>query len=227
MLFRSRKEHYLSPKAAVSWQAAADTVLKASVGRAVRMPTVSELYGATATANSQYINDPSLKPEKSWTGELSAESAWGPLQSRVTLFAESTRDSLYSQTVFDPAANRNISRVQNVDKVGTTGLESTLSSTDWLARGLDLSMSLTYTDSKIKANAGFVATPGDTIGKWQPNIARWRASLQGSWRFAPDWSASATPQASVTAGKAAGSVGSGTASENSRAERGRATQGRC
>lgn len=187
-VYARRTEHFLSPKAALSGQAAPEVVLKASLGRAVRMPTVSELYGATSTTNSQYINDPNLKPEKSWTGELSAESAWGPLQSRVTLFAETTRDSLYSQTTFDPAANRNISRVQNVDKVGTTGLETTLATADWLAKGLDLSLSVTYTDSKIKANTGFVATPGDTVGKWQPNIARWRATAQAGYRFSPAWS---------------------------------------
>ena len=101
----------------------------------------------------------------------------------MTLFAETTRDSLYSQTVFDATANRNISRVQNVDKVGTTGLEATLGASDWGVKGLDLSASLTYTDSKIKANSGFIVTPGDTVGKWQPNIARWRATVQAGWRF--------------------------------------------
>ena len=156
---------------------------------AVRMPTVSELYGATATTNSKYINDPNLKPEKSWTAELSAEQGWGAWQSRVTLFAETTRDSLYSQTTFDPVANLNISRVQNVDRIGTTGLEATLGAADWGLKGLDLSGSLTYTDSKIKANTGFVATPGDTVGKWQPNIPRWRATVQAGYRFNAQWSA--------------------------------------
>ena len=188
-IYPARKAHVLSPKAALSWQAAPDTVLKASVGRAVRMPTVSELYGATSTANAKYINDPNLKPEKSWTAELSAEQGWGALQSRVTLFAETTHDSLYSQTSFDPVANLNISRVQNVDKIATTGLEATLAATDWLLKGVDLSGSLTYTDSRIKANRGFVAAPGDTLGKWQPNIARWRATAQAGWRFNEAWTA--------------------------------------
>jgi iron complex outermembrane receptor protein len=188
--YPSRSENFLSPKAALSWQATVETVLKASVGRAVRMPTVSELYGATSTTNSQYINDPNLRPEKSWTTELSAEQGWGALQSRVTLFAETTHDSLYSQSILDPVLNKNVSRVQNIDKIGTTGLEATLGATDWLAKGLDLSGSVTYTDSKIKANAGFVATPGDTVGKWQPNIPRWRATALAGYRFDAHWSAS-------------------------------------
>ncbi|MFG6490184.1 TonB-dependent receptor [Roseateles sp. BYS78W] len=188
--YPSRSENFLSPKAALSWQAAPETVLKASVGRAVRMPTVSELYGATSTTNSLYVNDPDLKPEKSWTGELSAEQGWGALQSRVTLFAETTRDSLYSQTVVDAVLNKNVTRVQNIDRIGTTGLEATLATTDWGLKGLDLSASVTYTDSKIKANAGFVSTAGDTVGKWQPNIPRWRATALAAYRLDEHWSAS-------------------------------------
>jgi iron complex outermembrane receptor protein len=57
-------------------------------------------------------------------------------------------------------------------------------------RRLDLAASVTYADSKIKENSGFVATPGDTIGKWQPNIPRWRATALASYRFDPHWSAS-------------------------------------
>lgn len=41
-----RREFHVSPKGALSFQWATDTVLKASAGRAVRMPTVGELYGA-------------------------------------------------------------------------------------------------------------------------------------------------------------------------------------
>jgi iron complex outermembrane receptor protein len=189
LVYAARSGNFLSPKAALSWQAAPETVLKASVGRAVRMPTVGELYGATSTTYSKYVNDPHLRPEKSWTAELSAEQGWDALQSRVTLFAETTRNSLYSQTTFDPAANLNISRVQNVDKIGTTGLEATLGAVDWGLKGLDLSASVTYTDSRIKANSGFVATAGDTLGKQQPNIARWRATAQAGYRFNEAWSA--------------------------------------
>jgi iron complex outermembrane recepter protein len=185
--YPARSESFLSPKAALSWQWLPETVLKASVGRAVRVPTVNELYGATSTTNSQYINDPDLAPEKSWTAELSADRDLGFGNARLTFFAEDTRDALYSQTTFDAVANRNVSRVQNIGRIATTGIEAALSTKDWLVKGLELSGSVTYADSKIKENAGFVVTPGDTIGKWQPNIPRWRATAVASYRVDDRW----------------------------------------
>jgi len=185
-----RGESHLSPKAALSWQWLPHTVLKAALGRAVRYPTVGELYGATSTTNSQYINDPNLKPERSWTGELSAERDLGWGLARLTWFAEDTRDALYSQTVFDTTANRNVSRVQNVGRIATQGLEAAFNGSDVALRGLDLQASLTYAHSVIKQNAGFVSVPGDTIGKRQPNIPRWRASALASYRWNPQWTTS-------------------------------------
>jgi iron complex outermembrane recepter protein len=179
----SRHERFLSPKAALSYQPAPEWVLKASLGRAVRMPTVGELYGATAATNAQYLNDPTLAPEKSWTTEWTAEKELGPALLRLTFFAEDTRDALYSQTRFDTAANQNITRVQNVGRIRTRGLELAFGGTDVLGRGIDLSGSVTYADSRIRDNAGFVASPGDTLGKRQPNVPAWRATALAGYRW--------------------------------------------
>jgi iron complex outermembrane recepter protein len=188
--YPSRRLRYLSPKAALSYQAASDLVLKASTGRAVRMPTVAELYGATSTTNSQFINDPNLRPERSWTTELTAEKDVAAGLLRLTLFTESTHDSLYSQTTFDATANRNISRVQNVGRIKTNGLEVAYNGNNVALNGLDLSGSLTYADSVIKENSGFVVTPGDTVGKRQPNIPKWRATALASYRIDEQWTSS-------------------------------------
>ena len=188
--YGERSEGHVSPKAALSWQWLPDTVLKASVGRAIRFPTVGELYGATSTTNSQYINDPNLKPERSVTTEFTAEKDLGNATARLTFFAEQTRDALYAQTLFDPLANRNVSRVQNVGRIATHGVEAAFSGNDVVTRGLDLNVSLTFTDSLIKENAGFVTTPGDTVGKQQPNIARWRATALASYRWNSAWTTS-------------------------------------
>lgn len=172
----NRDDTYFSPKAALSYQWASDTLLKGSLGRAVRMPTVFELYGATSTTNSRFINDPNLNPEKSVTGELSWEKSLAQGNWRVTYFRESTRDGLFTQSIFDPAANATISRVQNVGRIETQGLETAFVTEDLLVKGLDFSGSFTYADSEIKENAGFVAVPGDTVGKRQPNIPRVRST---------------------------------------------------
>jgi iron complex outermembrane receptor protein len=187
--YAARSDSAVSPKAALSYQWSADTTLKASAGRAVRFPTVGELYGATATVNSQYINDPNLRPEKSWTTELTAEKDLGNALLRLTFFTENVRDSLYSQTTFDPIANANISRVQNVGRVKTNGVEVAFSGNDVLKKGLDLSGSVTYADSRIKDNSGFVAVAGDTLGKYQPRVPVWRATALASYRVDAAWTA--------------------------------------
>jgi iron complex outermembrane receptor protein len=186
--YPDRSESFISPKAALSRQWGDDAFIKYAVGRAVRMPTVSELYGATSTTNSQYINDPNLRPEKSWTQELSYEKNLDKTQWRVTAFAEDTQDGIYSQSVIDPAAgNKTISRVQNVDRIQTRGLEGAFTVQGLGIAGLDLTGSVTYADSMIKANQGFVAVAGDTLGKMQPNIPKWRLTLLANYRWNAQW----------------------------------------
>ena len=165
----ARTRLLLSPKAALSWQ-----WLRRHGAEGVARPRRAHADGGRAVRrhldhNSQFINDPNLQPEKSWTGELSAEKDLGNGLARLTLFAEDTRDSLYSQTVLDPVANSNISRVQNVGHIAPPASRLAFNSSDVLLRRASTCRgSVTYADSKIKDNAGFVATPGDTIGKWQP-----------------------------------------------------------
>lgn len=187
----NRSAHFLSPKFALSWQVWPDAFVKYAAGRAVRMPTVNELYGATSTSQSQYINAPDLQPEKSWTQELSYEKTLDHHQWRLTAFAEDTRDGIYAQTSFDSTANRNISRVQNVGRIVTHGMEAVYNGQQVWCSGLDISASITHADSTIRENAGFVNTPGDTLGKRQPNITRWRATLLATYRLSPQWSGTA------------------------------------
>ena len=187
MPWPEREKSYLSPKAALSYQVEDDAVLKFASGRAVRMPTVFELYGNVATTNSQYINDPNLQPERSISGELSYEKTIQDGSWRLTYFQEVTEDGLFSQSIFDPNANRTISRVQNVGRIETRGAEASVQRQRFLVQGLSVVGSLTYTESTITENAGFVATAGDTIGKRQPNIARVRATGLLSYKFDENW----------------------------------------
>jgi len=190
-----RTENALSPKAALSFQAKEDVVLKASMGRAVRFPTVQELYGNVGTTNSQYVNDPNLAPEKSVTSEWSMEKDLayqngGTALLRTTAFFEDTRQSLYSQNTLNTATGTFVSRVSNIGRIKTSGLEVAYQGTDIGARGLDVSGSLTYTESKIVENSGFVSAVGDTIGKYQPRVPVFRATGLLGYRWSEKLSTS-------------------------------------
>jgi len=184
-----RSETAWSPKAALSHELREGWVLKASAGRALRFPTVSELYqGAATSSGISNIANPDLRPERSWTSELSSEWTLPDVATlRLTLFHEDTHDALYSQPLpnVTPATNS----VQNVDHIRTTGLEAAAQCENvW--RGVDLQGSVTYADSTIVANSGYVSTPGDTVGKWQPRVPRWRASALAAWRVDERWTVS-------------------------------------
>jgi iron complex outermembrane receptor protein len=168
-----RSASHLSPKAALAYQLNSDWVLKGSTGRAVRMPTVGELYQGAINGNVIVNTDPNLQPEKSWTSELSAERARYDSTLRATLFFERTRDALYSQ-----ALTSTVSTVQNVDAMRTRGLELSWQASDLYFKGLDLSSSATYTDSIITANPGFAAS----VGKQQPRVPKWRATAVASYK---------------------------------------------
>ena len=172
-----RSGTYVSPKAALAWQVLPSWVLKASAGRAVRMPTVSELYqGGISGSGTLINNDPDLRPERSWTEELSAERQLEKGLLRLTGFAERTSDALYSQT--NVLVTPNVSNVQNVGRIETKGLELAYDADDVGMDGLDLQSSVTWTDSRITRNDKFPAS----VGKWQPRIPRWRATGVATYR---------------------------------------------
>ena len=179
-----RSETHVSPKAAISFQASPELTLKASLGRAVRMPTVSELFQGSVSANVVVNNDPLLKPEKSWTGELSAERDIGVGLLRVTAFAERTTDALYSQT--NVTLTPNVTNIQNIDAIRTLGAEVALQASDVAVKGLDVSASVTYADSVITRNDKFPAS----VGNWQPRVPQWRATALVVYALGEQWSTS-------------------------------------
>ena len=176
-----RDKTFVSPKAALAFQLSETLVLKASAGRAVRFPTVSELYqGGVNSAGQAINNNPDLRPERSVTTELTAEWLLPMGQLRTTYFHERTRDGLFSQ--LNAATNANT--VQNVGRLRTNGLEVVLQTQDLLLKGFDLTSSVTYADSKVVENDGFP----NTVGKQQIRVPKWRANLLATWRAGDHWS---------------------------------------
>ncbi|WP_410505661.1 TonB-dependent receptor [Janthinobacterium sp.] len=179
--FGERAETSWSPKAALAYRAGDEWTLKASAGRAVRNPTAAELFQGTIENGKINNTDPLLRAEKSWTGELTAERALRAGSLRATLFHEDTRDALYSQ-----ALTAQVSTIQNVGKIRTTGLELAYQADEVLVHGLSLSNSLTYADSRIVSNDALPAS----VGKRQPRVPQWRATLLASYHVGDKWTGS-------------------------------------
>jgi iron complex outermembrane recepter protein len=182
--FGERSETWLSPKAALAFQLTDAWALKASVGRAIRTPTVSELYQGSIAVDAIVNNDPDLAPERSWTSELTAERELAGGTLRVTGFHETTRDALYSQT--NVTLTVPVTNIQNVDRIRTNGIETAFSYAGLADGRLEVGASATYTRSRIVRNDNFPAS----VGKWQPRVPDWRANVYGTFGITPAWSVS-------------------------------------
>lgn len=179
--FPQRHDSALSPKAALEYVSGDSWAVKASIGRAVRYPTVSELYQGSISADTVVNNDPNLKPERSTTSELSWVANLGGTSVRVTAFHERTRDALYSQT--NVMVTPVVTNVQNVGAIRTTGTELVVKMPGVLHPNFDLDASLTFTDSVVRENRNFPASEG----RWQSRVPRWRANLLATWHVGERW----------------------------------------
>lgn len=173
-----RSENVFSPKFSLSWAATDDWLLRGSLSRATRFPTVTELFQGSVSGTSIINNDPNLKPEKILAGELAAErdlSGMGNL--RISLFQDEVTDYLTRQT--NTTVSPSVTNVQNVDKVRIKGVEASMQRRDAFMKGLDVTGSVTYADSEILANAKNPAS----VGKNMIRIPDVRATLVGTWHY--------------------------------------------
>jgi iron complex outermembrane recepter protein len=178
----SRDDTYHSPKASLTWRAAGDWLIRGSVARAYRMPTVTELFQTEKIGVVTQISDPNLNPEKILATDLTAEHALEGGNLRLSLFDQHTDNFLTSQLNL----TTNVNRVQNIGRTRITGAEAAYEAVDVLVPGLDINGSLTYTDSEILSDPGNPAL----VGKKVPRIPDWRASVFASYRFDEHWTGS-------------------------------------
>ena len=173
-----RSSEGLSPKVSLRWQPANKWTLTLSGGRALRFPTVSELYQAITTGPTISVPNPSLKPEKALSAELAVERKITGGEVRLSLFHEIVSDALVSQSApLVPGSTTLYSYVQNVGRTRTNGAELVIDKHDLLP-GVDLSASATIADPKTVSDPVF---PG-AVGKLIPQVPRRKATLVASWR---------------------------------------------
>ena len=175
-----------SPKGVLSWMATPDWTLTASVGKAYRFATAGELYQLVTTGSTFTSPDPNLKPDNVLATELRVERAFTRARVQVALFNDDIHDAIISQfKPLVPGSATLYSFVSNVDRVRARGIEAVASTHDLGVRGLDVSATGTYLDATTQAFSGqasATATPGSAIGKFLPNIPKWRANYLITYR---------------------------------------------
>ncbi|RJF98032.1 TonB-dependent receptor [Noviherbaspirillum saxi] len=186
--YADRKESAWSPKASLSYMPGGDIVVRASVGKGVRFPTVAELFQGSIVGNVLVNNNPLLQPESSLAKELNVEKGfgWNEIAGtlRASIFEDDIHDTILSQT--NTLVFPNITNIQNIDRVRTRGIEFSGNLNDFLLKGLELTGNITFARSVILENTNNPAS----IGKKWVRVPRVRANLIASYRAGEQWLAS-------------------------------------
>ncbi len=178
-----------SPKASLAWTMNDLWTLTGSVGKALRFPTVGELYQNVQTGTTFTQPNPYLKPENVLSDELALERKTDDSRIRVSFFQERVKDALISQTSMIAGYATPVSFTQNVDKTRQRGIELVAQQDDVWVQGLSLSGNVTYVNAKILANSSYVPTiAGATSkGKHTPYVPDWRATLVATYKPNNQW----------------------------------------
>lgn len=181
-----------SPKAILAWTPASSPwLVTASLGRAYRFATASELYQLISTGTTFTSPNPDLKPDNVLAAELRFERRFDQGRARLSLFQDDVHDAIISQ--FQPLVAGSptlYSYLSNVDHVRARGVELVLERENLLSRSLDFSGSVTYLDARtlaLSGRASATAPAGSAIGKRLPNIPDWRAAFALTYRPDSRW----------------------------------------
>lgn len=178
-LHPSKDATAFSPKGSLSWEFVPQWSVTGSIGRAIRFPTVSELYQAVSSGATQVIPNATLAPERVTSYELSLEGGIDDGKLRGSLFLEQVKRAIISQATFLNGVST--TSVVNVDEIRNRGVELAVQKNNLLIPGLELSGSLTYLEAEIVRDASWSGKT-QVEGKRVPNVPDWKATLVATYR---------------------------------------------
>jgi iron complex outermembrane receptor protein len=179
-----------SPKASLAFEPSREWLVTASVGQASRFPTVAELYQVVTAGVNLAVPNPNLRPESVLSEEIAFERRFTDGKVRLSFFNENVHDALISQLGFLNGINGPTATfTTNVDAVRNRGIELAARKDNVVIHGLESFGSVTYVDSRILSDPGFVSTVGGTtaVGKHVPNIPMWRVTAGATYRPNTYW----------------------------------------
>jgi iron complex outermembrane receptor protein len=183
-----------SPKASLAFEPSREWLVTASVGQASRFPTVAELYQVVTAGVNLAVPNPNLRPESVLSEEIAFERRFTDGKVRLSFFNENVHDALISQLGFLNGINGPTATfTTNVDAVRNRGIELAARKDNVFIHALEIFGSVTYVDSRILSDPGFVSTVGGTtaVGKHVPNIPMWRVTAGATYRPNAYWALTA------------------------------------
>jgi iron complex outermembrane receptor protein len=156
--YDSRDDSAFSPKVAVVYEPFDKTLLKASVGKSFRPPTINELYRTTTSASGiTRAGNPDLDPETSTSWDIGIDQKlWKGAQASVTYFDNYMDDLIYRKTI-----TSTYSEYVNVGKAQIRGVE--IEAEQRLENGIRFFANFTYTNAKVKENDAEPETEGKRL----------------------------------------------------------------
>ncbi|MEZ0136100.1 TonB-dependent receptor, partial [Novosphingobium sp. NRRL B-2648] len=177
--YDSRHATGFQPKASLEWAVDPDTRVQLSLAKAVRFPTVGELFQGSLDGDGAFNEDsfdPNLKPERSTDANLLVAHDFGGVKLTGSAFWQRVKDTIFSFYGF----NQNgvsTSNFKNIDVTRQYGFELIAEARDVLIPGLDLDANAAWIDSVTVRNDAAPAAEGVQF----PRIPRWR--LNGNVRY--------------------------------------------
>lgn len=197
--FAGRSASAISPKLGATWALSPDVLLRASVGRAFRAPSVYELYRTwRSSTGTTFASNADLRPETMTGMDLGGDfKLWRGAELKATIYRNSFRDMIYRQTLTDAAqalatcgqalnaSKTNCQLWINAGRASSKGFELGLRQSlpgGWSAFG-----SIALNSNEIQDNAASAAS----VGKRFVQVPARTASLGVAWQQG-EWSAGAT-----------------------------------
>ncbi|RKX61866.1 MAG: TonB-dependent receptor [Thermodesulfobacteriota bacterium] len=178
--YESNSESSFSPKFAIVYKPFKRTILRGSIGKAFRPPTVYDLYRTWTSSWSgiTYAGNPNLSPETLTAYDIGIEQKfWKGAKIFLTYFHNYFDDLIYRKTV-----NATYQEYINVGKAETQGVETGFEQK--FDFGLKFFANFTYTDSEVKENKAKPETEGKRLTYtplWMGNIGV--EFKKGKWSF--------------------------------------------
>lgn len=141
--FSSKSWQEFSPKLGVLYKLSDSTILRGSVGRGFRAPSLYEMFVSINHGPTYVECNPDLQPEKITSYDVGLEYGFKNLLAKITFYISRAKDFIGSDVITSTHFKN-----ENISKVNIHGIETEL---DWnFNKNLSTFLNYTYNKSEIK-----------------------------------------------------------------------------